>query len=433
MPFITSYLERQSWTKRFLPWLVCIAGGMLFFYESIQMSMFNSLNSSLITDFHTNEASLGLLSAVYFYTNCSLIFVAGNLLDRFSTRKLILFAMLLCTVGTLAFSIAHSLLFAGVGRFLVGIGGAFCFLGSVKLVSRWFPPKHMALVIGVIVTLYMFGGMVAQTPLASLVHHFGWRFAVFIDGLLGVALTMFMLFIIQDRPHDQKHLIASESVQLETIGLKKSILLVLSNPQNWLGALYTCLMNFPIYLIGAFMGSIYLMQVDGMNVTHAATVCSMLYFGSIFGCPAMGFISDKLGRRKLPMIAGGVIALLIICIIIYTPGLSYDALILLFFALGFITSAQVIGYPLVAENNPKVLTGTAVSIVSMVTVGGGALLLPLSGHVLDVSGTHQMINGVMIYSHSAFHLAMLILPAAFIGALVTAYFLKETYCKAEHD
>jgi MFS family permease len=433
MSKITSYLARMPSAQIFLPWVVCLAGGMLFFYESIQMCMFNSLNSSLMAAFHTDEASLGLLSSVYFYTNCALIFIAGNLLDRFSPRRLILIAMTLCTLGTIGFSFADSLGFAAFTRFFVGVGGAFCFLGSVKLASRWFPPKHMALAIGVIVTLYMFGGMVGQTPLATLVHHFGWRAAIFADGMLGVVLTFIMWLVIQDRPQWTMHLIPSETEKLKSIGLKKAILLVLKNPQNWFGALYTCLMNFPIYLIGAFMGSIYLIQVDHFSLTQAATICGMLYTGSIFGSPFMGFISDRLGSRRLPMIISSILSIILVLPIIYVQGLSYETLLIAFFLLGFITSAQIIGYPAVAEHNPRVLTGTGVSIVSMVTVGGGAILLPFSGWLLDISGSHTVVNNITIFSPEAYHHAMLILPIAFVCALIFAIFLTETHCKTLHD
>lgn len=430
MAVITTTLERNSvYSAKLLPWLVCLSGGLLFFYESIQMSMFNALNTSLMASFHVNATQLGALSSVYFYTNSALIFAAGNLLDRFSTRRLILGSMTLCALGTLIFALAPTILVAAGGRFLVGVGGAFCFLSSVKLASRWFPPARMALIVGVIVTMYMFGGMMAQTPLASLVHAFGWRYAVFLDGLLGVVLTGFMWMVIKDRPKGEKHIEEAETKKLKTIGLKKSITSVLANPQNWYGAFYTSMMNFPVYLIGAFMGVIYLHQVDGLTTTQAATASSMIYFGSIFGCPIMGWLSDKLTSRRLPMILGAIIALAIVLPILYVHSLSFGSLLILFTLLGFITSSQVIGYPAVAEHNTKVLTGTAVSIVSMVTVFGGAVLLPFSGWLLDISGNHHVVNGVINYSPSAYHHAMLIMPLGFIGALIVAMLMKETHCK----
>ncbi|MAZ77182.1 MAG: MFS transporter [Legionellaceae bacterium] len=432
MPIITDSLERSS-ANKWLPWIVCITGSLLFFYEAIQMMMFNSLNTSLMASFNVNATQLGFVSSVYFYTSASLIFVAGNMLDRFSTRMLILMSMLTCTIGTLGFALSPDLIIAAAFRLIVGIGGAFCFLSCVKLASRWFPPSRRAMVVGVIVTMFMLGGWVAQTPLTALIHKFGWRYALFLDGLLGIVITALMWFVIKDRPKKDSHLTAEERETLKKIGLKKAIVSVLKNPNNWCGAFYTCLTNLPVYLVGAFLGSMYLQQAQHLSTSHAAFVSGMIFFGSFLGSTSIGWISDRIKKRRLPMIVGALLILAVVAIIIYVPGLSFIELMLLFFALGYVTSAQVLGYPTVAEHNPAVLTGTAVSIVSTITVFSGAVIFPLAGWLLDVSGQHKKIKGVMHYSLTAYHHAMIILLVAAIGALIAALLIKETNCKHQMD
>ncbi|MAZ77183.1 MAG: hypothetical protein CMF39_00705 [Legionellaceae bacterium] len=186
-------------------------------------------------------------------------------------------------------------------------------------------------------------------------------------------------------------------------------------------------------MIGAFMGSLYLTQVDHMSVTQASMISSMVYFGSMIGSPTMGWVSDKIGYRRVPMIIAAIISIALVLYIIYTPHPPMLSLLLSFFALGFITSAQVIGYPTVSEHNPHVLTGTAVSIVSMIVVLSGAVLLPVVGWILDVSGAHKKINNVIHYSAGAYHHALVILPATFVIALLMAILIKETRCKPQCD
>ena len=430
MPVITDALEHNHrHTTKLLPWIVCVTGSLLFFYEAIQMMMFNSLNTSLMASFNVNATQLGFVSSVYFYTSASLIFVAGNMLDRFSTRKLILMSMFTCTIGTLGFAMSPDLIIAAAFRLVVGIGGAFCFLSCVKLASRWFPPARQAMIIGVIVTMFMLGGWVAQTPLTALIHNFGWRYALFLDGLLGIVITAVMWLIIKDRPEKDKHLTAQERETLKSIGLKKAITSVLKNPNNWCGAFYTCLTNLPVYLVGAFLGSMYLQQGQHLTASHAALVSGMIFFGSFLGSTSIGWISDRIKKRRLPMIIGALLILTVVLIISYVPGLSFAELMILFFGLGYVTSSQVLGYPIVAEHNPSVLTGTAVSIVSTITVFSGAVIFPLAGWLLDSNGQHTRIKGVMHYSIGAYHHAMFILPIAAIGALIAALIIKETHCE----
>src|SRR5689334_404568 len=70
-----------------LAWLVCFVGSLFFFYEFIQMNMFNAINTHLMHDFNLDAAELGSLSATYFLANVAFLLPAGIILDRFSTRK----------------------------------------------------------------------------------------------------------------------------------------------------------------------------------------------------------------------------------------------------------------------------------------------------------------------------------------------------------
>ncbi|PIQ43337.1 MAG: MFS transporter [Gammaproteobacteria bacterium CG11_big_fil_rev_8_21_14_0_20_46_22] len=430
MALITSALERlDDRYHPLIPWVVCLSGGLLFFYEFIQLNIFGSLNTSVMRTFSLSAHQLGNLSSTYFYANACFLFVAGNLLDRYSTRKLILVAMVLCTLGTIGFAISANVWEAGVSRFFVGLGGAFCFLSGVRLASRWFPPSRMALLTGVLVTMAMIGGWLAQAPMAMLLEHMHWRNAMLLNGLLGVVLTVWIWLVIKDRPDGHDHIAMSERQQIKEMGLMQCIGGVLKNPQNWKAAFYTCLMNLPIYIMGALWGSLFLTQVHHFTAVQAASIVGMLYFGTIFGSPLVGMVSDKIKNRRKPMLYGAAISFFIMAAIIYIPSLSYDMLIIMFFLLGFITSSQVIGYPVAAESNPTVITGTSVSIVSMVTVFSGAIMQPISGWVLDHYWKGQYCGGVHCYNLQAYQHAMLVMLFSFVISFVLAWSIRETHSK----
>jgi len=85
-----------SATLSYQPWLVCFSAALFFFYEFIQMNMFNAVSTDLMRDFSLHATKLGKLSAYYFYANLIFLPIAGVLLDRFSTRLIILSALLFC-------------------------------------------------------------------------------------------------------------------------------------------------------------------------------------------------------------------------------------------------------------------------------------------------------------------------------------------------
>lgn len=237
--------EKTAHTK--LAWLVTLTASLFFFYEFIQMNFFNAINAELRVAFNLDAVQLGQLFSMYFYANFLFLFPAGNLLDRYSTKKLLLFAITICTLGTFIFSVATEYWMAAVGRFMVGAGASFCFLSCIRIASRWFSPRHMAFVTGVVVTMAMLGGLVAQTPFTWLIDALGgsWRNALYLNTGLGVLILIATIFIVQDRPPDALDEAKADQQHLQELGLWRCIKLAALNPQNWFGGLYTALMNLP--------------------------------------------------------------------------------------------------------------------------------------------------------------------------------------------
>ena len=94
------------------------------------------------------------------------------------------------------------------------------------------------------------------------------------------------------------------------------------------------------------------------------------------------------------MIIGAYFIIIVMGVLMYVPDLSLWALIMLFFLIGFVTSSQVLTYPMIAELNPIYLTSTAVSIDSLCIMASGFIVPPFFGWLMEQSGTHEMVNGV---------------------------------------
>lgn len=419
-----SQAVRSSYYSLLQPWIVCLAAAGFFFYEFMQMAVFNAINPSLMQEFNISAAQAGELSAHYFYSIVLFLLPAGVILDRFPTKQIILLAMLICTSATYVFSQATTLWMADIARFMVGVGGAFALLSCVRLASRWFPAHRLALVIGLIITLAMVGAMMAQTPMTYLTLYFGWRQALVIDATAGLIIILLILIFVKNYPPDKK-IVYQRAEKLSFAYTLKKILL---NRQNWLAGIYTSAINLPIFLFGAIWGGMFLMQVHQFTSTQASYVTTALFLGMIIGSPLIGWLSDFCGRRKLPMIIGACLSLGVFMLIYYARTLGLIEAIVLFFALGLLISSQILSYPLIAESNPHALTGSAEGLASVLIMAGG-FTQALFGFLMDLNWQHVYKDGIRWYSSTDYRTAMLIMFVGFIIGILAALLIRETYAR----
>jgi MFS family permease len=402
-----------------MAWFVCLSAGFFFFYEFFQLNLFDVINQPLRNDFDLDAAQISWMSSTYLWANILFLLPAGILLDRYSTRKIIILAMTTCVLGTIGFALTNSYEVACFCHFLTGIGNAFCFLACVVLVSHWFTPQKQALVIGSLVTMAFLGGMMAHTPFAQLNEYYGWRNSLLIDGGIGAILLLWIIAFVQDHP---------EQPLVRTTKVKASLsifLQALTNRQTWLAGFYTSFLNLPIMVLCALWGASYLQIVHQVPEMLASNVVSLLFMGSILGCPLVGWLSDSQKRRKPLMVIGAVATLLIVMPLFIATNLSVMQLSILFFALGLSTSTQVISYPLIAESNSADTTGAATGLASILIMGGAGVGQVLFGFLMQHHAQITSSNyAVMDYQY-----AMWMFPLTAILALIAVLLTRETNCQ----
>lgn len=412
--------SRAKFSSAFTAWLVCLSAGLFFFYEFFQLNLFDVINQSLRDEFHIHAAQLSWMSSAYLWANILFLIPAGLILDRFSTRIVILTALSICVIGTLGFALSYSFAWAAFFRLLPGIGNAFSFVACVILVSRWFPSRRQALVIGSVVTMAFIGGMMAHTPLIYLNERFGWRDALLIDAVIGALIYLWIFLFVKDKPKDEFLL-----PEVKSKTSSPNFFKALANSQNWLSGLYTACLNLPIMVLCALWGVSYLQVAHQLPQHTASNVVSMIFMGSILGCPLVGWLSDALGRRKPLMILGAIATLLAITPLFMGITLSASLLGFLFFVLGVTTSTQVITYPLIAESNAGSNTGAATAIASVIIMSGAGVGQVLFGWLMH----HHAGKLMQQYSLADFNFAMWMFPIAVLVSLLAILFTQETYCE----
>ena len=108
--------------------------------------------------------------------------------------------------------------------------------------------------------------------------------------------------------------------------------------------------------------------------------------GWIIGCPLLGFISDRIGRRKPVIIGGATVLFGCLAWILYGPTDVFPPYVLGLVA-GVASGAAMLPYTVIKEANPPRVGGTAAGVVNFLNFTFSALLAPVFGGILQrVSG-----------------------------------------------
>jgi MFS family permease len=408
-----------------LPWIVWGLGAGLFCYNYFQRVAPSVMVADLMRDFAVTAATLGNLSAFYFYSYIAMQLPVGVLLDRFGSRRVLAIAAFVCGLGSVVFALAETLPEAQMGRLLTGTGAGFAFVGSLKLAANWFPTHRFALLSGLTMMVGMAGGLWGQAPLALTVAAWGWRSAMMVAGIAGLALALAIWLVVRDAPRNGD----TPSAHTPPLPLLRGLALAVKEREAWLLSFVDLSMAAIVLAFVSLWSVPYLMQAYALDRAAAAGANSLALIGWAIGAPASGWLSDHIRRRKLPMLVAGVIVLVSFVALIYIPNLPFIGARLLLFMNGFASGAMIIAFAAVREHSLPSATGATIAFINMVMVGVGALMQPVIGWILDLRWDGAVADGARVYSVAAYREAFLTLVACGIISVIAAMFTRETYCR----
>jgi len=418
-------LAKKETAFNFLPWLVWVLSALFYFYEFLLQAAPSVMVNDLMSDLSISATKIGTLGSAYFIAYAGLQIPAGVLLDKFGSKRLLTIACFTCSIGTFFFASAHSFWAAMLGRFFTGFGSAFAVIGCLNIAARWFKPSRFALLAGLTVTIGMLGAIFGQTPLALLIHHFGWRTAAKGLSVFGSLLALLIFFVIKDQPEGFKLDAPATHEAPMLAGLKYLI----KKPQSWIVATYGGLMYISTTVIGELWGVPFLMHAYGYSRPMAASLISAIFFGLVFGSPFFGWLSDHIGRRNTPMLIAAIGTLLCLGCVVYIPNLPKDLIFALLFGFGFTTSGFILCFSTIREINPIAFSATSLGFTNMMNMVLTAAAQPLFGMILDALWDGKIQKGVRMYSLHSFHIALSLVLLMNLIALILVPFIKETYCQ----
>lgn len=397
-------------------WLIT---SIFYFYQYVMRSAPAVMVPQLSEAFGVSAAGLATLIGFFYYGYAPFSLVAGVAMDQLGPKMVVPLGAAVAGAGAFLFASGHPTL-AAIGCFLQGAGGVFALIGAAYIATTYFPASHAATLIGATQMIGMAGGSAGQFLAGPLIA-VGLPWNRFWLGLaaIGAGIAVLLSLAIPPRP---------AAAMTETMTMQRpdwaktsahAIGAVFRNPQSILCGLIAGLMFLPTTIFGMVWGVRFLQEAHAVSFTEAVLRSASLPLGWMIGCPLMGAISDRIGRRKPVIIAGAIALLGSLLLILYGPARAFPAYSLALVT-GIASGAAMLPYTVIKEANLPEHSGTATGVINFMNFSLSALVGPALGAVL----THVSSDGVRELEdyQSAFSL----LAYAIVLAIMLSLLLKET-------
>ena len=402
--------------------IIIVALAAIFYcYEYLLRVAPSVMNQELMAHYNINDFQLGSLTAYYYYIYAPMQIPVGLLMDRYGPKTLMIIACLSCAVGSYLFVFSEILLLAKIGRFLVGFGSSFAFVGVLKLATLLLPQNHFAVVCGATAALGQIGAILGDILLTAMIRQDGWQNASINAALFGLLLTFGLAVTFRFANKKMLERTCTEE-DITSKGVINTFFELTKNIDLWKTSIIGCLFWVPIAVFAEYIGIAFLKAGYGFSSEQAAIANSMIFFGMATGGPLLTALSNKLQSRLLLIKIGGFISAASIALVIFCTSMPPSYVYALLYLTGIATSSKVIVFPMAKELSSKQASGTAIGITNMTIMVAGVLFQPLTGFLLNQT---TAINN--IHSCADFQYALSYIPFVIVTSSVIAFTTKETY------
>lgn len=386
----------------------------------------------LMRDLNLNATGLGNLSAFYFYSYVAMQIPTGLIADVWGPRRLLTAGAFIASTGTAIFALSPGILWACLGRLLVGGAVAVAFVALLKITTAWFPPRYYGFLTGMALFFGIVGAVFAGPPLKMLADLFHWRIVIFTTAVMTFILGIGIWVHVRDHPHEKGYTGSTEyspsSGRMSRSEMFSGVVDVFRYPNTALlsgipGGIVGCVLTF-----SGLWGVPFLTTHYGLSTTQASTMTTALLISWALGGPFFGWLSDRTGRRKLTYIFGCGIALMSWSLIFFTVGLSLPHLALIMLLGGFSSGCIIISFSFAKESIPFHLTGTLSGVINMGIMMGPMILQPAVGWILDIYWIGQTSEGIRVYSLSAYHAGFTLMIAWLAISFLLLFLTREIRC-----
>jgi len=394
--------------------VILVAVTLTYFTENFLRSAPSALSPVLIEELGLSYGMAGVLFSSYFILYALMQLPAGILSEALGPRKTIIGFTVFTVAGSLLFYVAHDFRLLIVAQLLIGLGSSVFYINAARLTVGWFPPERQASAIGILSASSGLGNFASYMGFPLAIGAIGgWRPLYLYCSFMMVVTFVANVFLLKENPearinnHDPGGPSLWTLVKTTVRDRRVYPFLVGYLLMSFCWVFFTWLNQFFIDTRG-------LSYIDVGMISSAGTIMG------IPGCILVGVISDRLKKRKLPLIVFSVLGNILLIALIYAPaGLPTIAYAALNAGIGFSLSIWVLFFPMISETLPPETAGIAQGLVNGVGTLSFSLMSPIYGALVDLTGGYGYSN-------------ILVVVTGILATVVYTFFTEETY-GGNHD
>jgi sugar phosphate permease len=332
------------------------------------------------------KEQLGKVSANFLVMYGAFKLLTGLVADRSSPRRLMIVGLVVSASLNLAFGAGGSLVLFMTAWMLNGVFQSFGAPASAKTLAVWFGAAERGSKTGIWNISHQGGGALVLAFAGLCGQYLGWRGAMIVPALVALLGAIVIAPFLYDRPESEGLPPIDEwrSEPPPPVSEATIVRQVLLNPRCWVIALASACTYCVRY--GALVWTpAYLKEVRGLDPLQAGMSTSLLELLGIPGALLCGWLSDRWGARRAPVVLVSLVLLAASTWGLYRVPPGHGGLdLLLLAAIGFFTYGPQMLLAGVApvDMSDRRVAAAAVGFTGLASYLGAAVSSWGTGHLL---------------------------------------------------
>jgi predicted MFS family arabinose efflux permease len=324
--------------------------------------------------------------------------------------------------GTLLFTLENNFFMGLLGRFILGCGSAFAFIGAVTFIRKIFFDNYFALLVAIVISVGTISGALGQVFAVQIIHYLSWHFTIGGMAIWGCFLALAFVCVPSSSFEETK----SNKSKKKLSTLLQELRFIIKNRELWINGLVGGIFYFPTSVIAATWGVEFFKKAFQLSDALGSVGVTFLFIGWSIGGPVFSFLACRYRLEKFILSAGAILSAIILIILLAQKSLMPGQIFFLLWLFGFFSGAQVVVWRIFTNLVPNVeWVGSASALTNLVIMLTVAIADLFLGKLINIAILHfsDHIGGLLGID---LRVSLYLLPLLLLTIPLLLLLLKKT-------